>query len=321
MKLVVEQSQRYAKMRAHTATHLLHAELAQIFKDTKQAGSLVEEDYLRFDFNADRLLIQEELSRIEKRINQIIYMAADVSVEEMPLKDATNLGAKAFFEDKYGDMVRVVRVMNKQLPEDFFHDDNVEHFTSFGEAISIEFCWGTHVANTKDIWCFAIVSQEAVASWIKRITAVTGPKVSMRIHEVQWILDMAVEKLWIKTHTQLADKLEKTLKEYDEMKSKLESFESLIIIDALKTNDAKSDKHFKKIIHISSDINFKNILPATKGLFKNENILIFNDEGNFLLLTETWTSAKALAQELGLKWGGNDSMAQWRDDKVLSLFK
>lgn len=140
MKLIVEQCQRYAKMRAHTATHLLHTELGKIFKDTKQAGSLVEEDYLRFDFNAERLLTQEELARIEKRINQIIYIAADVSIEEMSLKDATNLGAKAFFEDKYGDTVRVVRIINKQLPQDFFHDDNVEHFTAFGEAISIELC-------------------------------------------------------------------------------------------------------------------------------------------------------------------------------------
>ena len=320
MKLIVEQCQRYAKMRAHTATHLLHTELGKIFKDTKQAGSLVEEDYLRFDFNAERLLTQEELARIEKRINQIIYIAADVSIEEMSLKDATNLGAKAFFEDKYGDTVRVVRIINKQLPQDFFHDDNVEHFTAFGEAISIELCGWTHVPNTKDVWCFAIVSQEAVASWIKRITAVTGPKVYARINDVQAILDMTVEKLWIKTYTQLADKLEKTLKEYDDMKTVLESLESKMIVDALRTKDEKSDKQFKKIIKISSDLNFKNVLPATKWLFDDMNVIIFNDEGNFLLLAKKWTSAKVLAQELGLKWGWNDVMVQGRDEKILSLF-
>ncbi len=321
MKLIVEQCQRYAKMRAHTATHLLHTQLAKIFKTTKQAGSLVDEDYLRFDFNADRLLTQEELARIEKRINQLIYIAADVVVEEMSMKEATKLGAKAFFEDKYGDTVRVVRIINKQLPKDFFQDDTEEYFSSLGEHVSIELCGGTHVINTKDIWCFTITWQEAVASGIKRITAVTGPKVSVRIGEVQWILDMTVEKLWIKTHTQLVDKLEKTLKEYDEMKSTLESLESKMIVDALQTKDTKSDKHFQKIIKISSDLNFKNVLAATKWLFKDENILIFNDEGNFLLLAKKWASAKVLAQELWLKGWGNDTMVQGRDENILSLSK
>jgi alanyl-tRNA synthetase len=89
MKLIVEQCQRYAKMRAHTATHLLHTELAKVFKTTKQAGSLVDEDYLRFDFNADRLLTTEEIHNIEKNINQIIYDAYTVEVNEMSLDEAT----------------------------------------------------------------------------------------------------------------------------------------------------------------------------------------------------------------------------------------
>ncbi len=303
MKLIVEQCQRYAKMRAHTATHLLHTELGKIFKTTKQAGSLVDQDYLRFDFNADRLLTPEEIRDIEKNINQIIYDAYTVDVHEMSFDEATKTWAKAFFEDKYGDKVRVVKVFNHT-----------------NEIVSIELCGWTHVGNTKDIWCFAVVSQEAVASWIKRISAVVWPRVSTRIHEVQEILDVTIEKLWIKTHTQLADKLEKTLKEYDEMKSKLESFESMMIVQALQTKDAKSDKHFDKIINISSDLNFKNIFPATKGIFKDENILIFNDEGNFLLLAGKWTSAKTLAQELWLKWWWNDAMVQGRDENVLKLF-
>jgi len=77
-------------------------------------------------------------------------------------------------------------------------------------------------------------------------------------------LDATVEKLGIKTHTQLVDKLDKTLKEYDEMKSTLESWESKMLVDALTKNDAQSDKYFQKIIQISSDLNFKNVLAATK---------------------------------------------------------
>lgn len=299
MKLIVEQAQRYAKMRAHTATHLLHAELVKIFKVTKQAGSFVDQDYLRFDFNADRLLTSEEIYEIEKHINQIIYDAYMVEVNEMSMEEATTLWAKAFFEDKYGDKVRVVKVCD--------HTD---------EIVSIELCGGTHVANTKDIGCFSITGQEAVASGTKRITAVVWPKVSMRIHEVQGILDTTIEKLGIKTATQLADKLEKTLKEYYEMKATLESFETKMIVDALQSKDVVSNAHFQKIIKISSDLNFKNILPATKWLFKDENVLIYNNEGNFLLLTKTWTSAKSLAQEIGLKGGGNDAMVQGRDVDV-----
>jgi alanyl-tRNA synthetase len=91
MKLIVEQCQRYAKMRAHTATHLLHTELAKIFKTTKQAGSLVDEDYLRFDFNADRLLSPQEIHDIEKNINQIIYDAYVVEVKETSYDEAIKL--------------------------------------------------------------------------------------------------------------------------------------------------------------------------------------------------------------------------------------
>ncbi|MEI7919529.1 MAG: hypothetical protein WCH65_05000 [bacterium] len=78
-------------MRAHTATHLLHAQLAAIFPSTKQAGSMVDSDLLRFDFQSDRLLTQDELLLIQKNINVIIYLAADVVVEEMSLDDATKL--------------------------------------------------------------------------------------------------------------------------------------------------------------------------------------------------------------------------------------
>ncbi len=302
MKLIVEQCQRYAKMRAHTATHLLHTELGKIFNTTKQAGSLVDEDYLRFDFNADRLLTSEEIHEIEKNINQMIYDAYDIEISEMSMEEATKLWAKAFFEDKYGDIVRVIKILN--------HNN---------EIVSVELCGGTHVANTKELWCFAITGQEAVASGIKRITAVTGPKVSLRIYELQWFLDATVEKLGIKTHTQLVDKLDKILKEYDEMKSTLESWESKMLVDTLTKNDAQSDKYFQKIIQISSDLNFKNVLAATKWLFKDENVLIFNDQWNFLLLTKKWTSAKTLIQKLWLKWGGNDMMVQWRDEKILSI--
>ncbi len=304
MKLIVDQCQRYAKMRAHTATHLLHTELAKIFKNTKQAWSLVDEDYLRFDFNADRLLTSEEIHEIEKTINQIVYAAYTVEVKETSYNDAIKLWAKAFFEDKYGDVVRVVRV---------FDNEN--------ETLSIELCGWTHVSNTKDIGCFSISWQEAVASGVKRITAVTWPKVGLRMHEMQEILDTTVAKLWIKTATQLADKLDKTLKEYDEMKSAVESLETLMIKDFLQSNNFTSNKVFEKIFNISSDLNFKNVGFHAKILFPDSTTLIYTKEWSFLILSKKWSSAKKIAEGLGIRWWWTEVMVQGRDENILKLFK
>lgn len=308
MKLIVEQCQRYAKMRAHTATHLLHTELAKIFKTTKQAGSLVDEDYLRFDFATDRLLTPEEIHAIEKNINEMIYAAYTVEVKEMSYDDAIKLWAKAFFEDKYGDIVRVVQVLWRVMSDEW----QVKN-------ISIELCWGTHVANTKDIGCFAITGQEAVASGVKRITAVTWPKLALRLNELQTALDTTVEKLWIKTYTQLADKLDKTLKEYDEMKMKVESLETNMIKNILQSKNFTSDKTFEKIFNISSDLNFKNVTFHAKGLFPDATILLYTKEWNFLILAKQWSSAKKIAEWLGVKWWGTDLMIQGRDEKVLKI--
>ena len=91
MKLIVDHDQRFAKMRAHTATHLLHSELVKIFPSTKQAGSLVDEDLLRFDFNADNLLTGEQITEIEKNINQMIYDALPTKIQETSMDEATKM--------------------------------------------------------------------------------------------------------------------------------------------------------------------------------------------------------------------------------------
>lgn len=318
MKLIVDHSSRFAKMRAHTATHLLHAQLAKFFPKTKQEWSLVDNDLLRFDFAADRLLDPQELANIEKKINQIIYLACDVTTQEMSIDDAAKLWAKMFFEDKYWDKVRVVQIKNNCHPEQSEGYNLYSSLLSEWQFISTELCWWTHVSNTKDIWCFAILSQEAVASGIKRITAITWPRVSEKIQEVQSILDITVNKLWIKTATQLQDKLDKTMREYEEMQSKIESLESHMIINLLKNSESKSDSNFHKIIKILSEFEFKNIVFHTKSLFPDQNILVYNQDWSFVILTN-WKSAKELASNLWLKWWWNENMVQGRDPKVLEL--
>jgi len=311
MKLIVDHSSRFAKMCAHTATHLLHSQLAKIFPNTKQEWSQVDNDYLRFDFSSDRLLDQSEIANIEKKINQIIYLACDVTTQEMNIADASKLGAKMFFEDKYGDTVRVVQITS--------HSEHGEE-SSFESTISVELCWWTHVENTKDIWCFSIIWQEAVASGIKRITALTWPRVSEKIQEVQSILDITVNKLWIKTATQLQDKLDKTMREYEEMQSKIESLETQMIISTLKTIESTSDKNFDKIIKLNSDLEFKNIAFHTKSIFSKWNIIVYNDQWNFLILSDS-KQAKEISIKIWIKWWWNENMVQGRDMQVLELFK
>ena len=319
MKLSVAPAQRFAKMRAHTATHLLHAELAKIFPDTKQAWSLVDSDLLRFDFYADRLLTQEEIAKIEKRVNQIIYMSCDVKIEEMKIEDAWKLWAKMFFEEKYWDVVRVVQVFNRELPEEMKQDDNEEYFSSRWEKLSIELCWGTHVSNTKDIWAFTIISQEAVASGIKRITALTWPRVIEKINDYSWLLSNLMSLLEVKSYSQLPEKTQKILKDYWELKAQVESLETKAINSFLESGEKKSSEDFDIIMKAPVDMNFKVLCNQAKAIFVDKNVLLATENWNFMLFTKNWNSAKTLAQKLGLKWGGNDQQIQGRDPNVVGL--
>ena len=319
MKLSVNPAQRYAKMRAHTATHLLHAELAQFFPDTKQAWSLVDSDLLRFDFYADRLLTQQEIAVIEKRINQIIYLSCEVKIEEMKIEDAWKLWAKMFFEEKYGDVVRVVQVYNTSLPEEMKNDDNEEYFSSRWEKLSIELCGWTHVSNTKDIGAFTIISQEAVASGIKRITAYTGSRVIEKIENQNSLLSQLTIALDVKSNAQLPEKVQKLLKDYWELKSQVESYEARIIHDFLVNWQKKSNNNFDVIMTVPWDMNFKALWSQAKPLFEWKNVLLATTTWNFIIFTKSWTSAKSLAQELWIRWGGNDNQVQWRDEKITTL--
>lgn len=320
MKLTVAKPQRYAKMRAHTATHLLHAELGRIFPDTKQAGSLVDADLLRFDFYADRLLTDQEFAHIQRRINQMIYMWIAIKTEEMSIDEASKLGAKMFFEEKYGDVVRVVQIANPELPIELMQDDNQEYFAGYGKFLSIELCGGTHVETTDQIWGFVIVSQEAVASGIKRITALTGPRVLERVESLTGILDVASQELQVKSFAQIGEKVKKLTKDLAEAQSKVEALEAQVVSALLKSWERRSSEDFDVIMKLPAESNFKLVASFARNEFKDQNVFFFTPEGNFLILTVGEKSAKDLAQKLGLKGGGNPQQAQWRDPKAAILF-
>ena len=302
MKLSIDMDQRYAKMRAHTATHLLHAELGKIFPDTKQAGSLVDEDLLRFDFYANNLLTAKQIREIENNINQTIYNAYPVDLIETTFDEGVKLWAKAFFEEKYWDEVRVIRVHN------------------WDENISVELCWWTHVSNTRDIWAFTIISQEAVASWIKRITAYTWPKVIEKLHNYEEILDWTTSVLDVKSYAQINEKLQKYVKENSDLQQRVESLETSSLRSVLQSAQSKSNEDFFKIIELPSDVNFNALQWVVKVVFPAEkSVLLFSWEWNYIISTDWSVSAKELVKKYWLRWWGSDLMAQWKDEWILKF--
>jgi len=144
---------RMSIARNHTATHILQAALRKVLgTHVQQQGSLVAEDRFRFDFTHFKGLSKEEIARVEEAANEYVYKHQAVSCKEMPLKEAKKEGALAFFEEKYGECVRVV---------------------SIGD-ISKELCGGTHLDNISKIGLIKIISEGSVASGIRRIEGVTG---------------------------------------------------------------------------------------------------------------------------------------------------
>jgi alanyl-tRNA synthetase len=150
----VDHEARYATMRNHTATHLLHAALRErLGSHVRQAGSAVRPDKLRFDFTHGQSLSPEELREVEDRVNGWIKASHPVRWMNMGREEAEQLGAMALFGEKYGEWVRVVEV----------------------EAVSRELCGGTHVANTAEVGIFKIVSEGSSAANVRRVEAITGP--------------------------------------------------------------------------------------------------------------------------------------------------
>ena len=150
----VDHVARFATMRNHTATHLLHAALRErLGTHVRQAGSAVRPDKLRFDFTHGAPLDSEELRDVGDRINEWIKESHPVRALEMSRAEAERLGAMALFGEKYGDWVRVVEV----------------------EGVSRELCGGTHVLNTAAVGILAIASEGSSAANVRRIEALTGP--------------------------------------------------------------------------------------------------------------------------------------------------
>ncbi len=183
---LVDPERRAHTMRNHTGTHLLHRALRNVVGErARQAGSLVHPDYLRFDFPFDRGLTDEEKREIEREVRRVVREDRPVSVEWMSMADAQGAGADAFFDEKYGERVRTIRV----------------------EGFSHELCGGTHCRASGQIGNFVITSEKSIGSGIRRIEAVTGAGADRLMEERFALLERAAVAAGARTTDALEERI------------------------------------------------------------------------------------------------------------------
>lgn len=200
----VDASRRQSTAIHHSATHLLHAALRQVLgTHVAQKGSLVNDAQLRFDFSHFSKVTDEEITQIEKIVNQKIRENIPVVIKEMSKDDAVQMGAMALFGEKYGDVVRVVII---------------------DPAYSIELCGGTHVGATGELGIFKIKSESAVAAGVRRIEALSGATAEAYIDEQLHQLSAVREAL--KNPKEIIKSVENLFAENSELKKKVESLEA-----------------------------------------------------------------------------------------------
>ncbi|MGC6428302.1 MAG: alanine--tRNA ligase [Flavobacteriales bacterium] len=237
----------------HSATHLLHHVLRQVLgSHVEQKGSLVNSDYLRFDFSHFSKVSENEIQTIEHKVNSMIR--ANYSLNEFrdyPINKAKEMGAIALFGEKYGKTVRVIK---------------------FDE--SVELCGGTHVDSTGKISIFKILSEGAVASGVRRIEAITGLK-ALNFYEQQLHLNNELKSI-LKTNDVLKS-VKKLIENNQNLVQQLEKFE------LAKASDVKMD-----LIQSKKEINGVNLIAAQVSLdsksIKNLSFELINQDSNLMLV-------------------------------------
>ena len=293
----VNEAKRNKIMRNHTAAHLLQAALRKVLgKHVEQAGQLVDENRLRFDFTHFSALSADDLKEIEKLINDEILLSEPVNVTEMALSDAKKIGAMALFGEKYGKVVRVVKV------GDF----------------STELCGGTHVHNTAQLGVFKIISECSVASGVRRIEAVTSMGVLNLlydelnlINDCQKVLKTKQREELVNECKHLVDRLKDSEKTINKLNLEMASHKVETLINSAK------DVGALKII-VSKVENFDNdmlklICDDLKSRFQNVVVVLANigsEKSNIIISAgkialENGVNAGALVKEVAKLTGGN----------------
>ncbi len=303
VNLEVDKELRWNTAKNHTATHLLHKALKEVLgAHVKQAGSLVAPERLRFDFTHFTKLTAEEIRIIEDIVNRKIQENIEVKTSIMEIEEAIKSGATAIFEEKYGDIVRVVEI------GDF----------------SKELCGGTHLKRTGDIGVFKIISEESVSAGVRRIEALTGEKAVVQfqkyfstVEELKKVLNVDEEKI-VETIKSTKNSLKEMEKELKRIKEK-EVFEKLSKNAQNSMVIGKFNVLFSEVKELSKE-QMRNLSDNLKNKMKSGIVFLWKEKDGKLSIIINITkdiaekiSAKKLIKEIAplIRGGGGG-----RDDFV-----
>ncbi len=289
----------------HSATHLMHASLRNILgKHVEQKGSLVNEEKLRFDFSHHKALTKKEIIKIENQVNEIISKDIKTEVFESTYDEAIKSGALAFFGEKYGDIVRVLKI---------------------GGDFSIELCGGTHVKSTSEIKLFKIISESSISSGVRRIEAVSNSLAEDFVDNLKnEIIDLS--KFLGTEVNNIPNKMKNLglrLKKYQERFKKIEQKQNENLILSFK-EDFKKIKEMNVLVKRIDGINLSNLrgpLDSLKnstgkavivlsGEFQSKATIIVSISKDLLDKIDARNLLKSCSKLIDAKGGGKEDFAQ-----------
>ncbi len=215
----IAEMDRRSTMRNHSACHLLQAALRTVLGNhVEQAGSYVDPHHLRFDFSHFEAVTKEQLVAVEKLVNAHILLGEEIMMKEMPIEEAKAMGAMALFGEKYGNVVRVVKMGN----------------------FSTELCGGTHMDNTGKIGLFKILSESGVAAGVRRIEATTGANVINLIYEKDELIHKTANELKTQNLSDIAKRASAVQEEVRSLKHEIDELNAKLAKTKLQGIEANA---------------------------------------------------------------------------------
>jgi alanyl-tRNA synthetase len=246
----VDAPKRQATAIHHSATHLLHAALRKVLgTHVAQKGSLVNSEYLRFDFSHFAKMSAEEIREVESIVNARIRQNIPVVIREMPKEEAISMGATALFGEKYADIVRVVII---------------------DPAYSIELCGGTHVSSTGELGLFTISAETAVAAGVRRVEAVCGAPAAMHVRDQMDILAAVGQQL--RHPKEIGKAIENLQQENAELRKHIDHLEGRLLV-GIRNELLMKDEIINGVTFIGSAVNVGNAEALKKLIFDLKNHL------------------------------------------------
>ena len=284
LTLKVDELRRMKIMRNHSSVHLLQKALTDVLGDhIAQHGSYVNDEYSHFDFNHFQKVTPEQLAEAERKVNEWIAEGIPCETKVLPIEEAKKMGAKALFDDKYGDVVRVV---------------------CFDE-ISKEFCGGTHVSNSSDIGLFVIEYEESIAAGVRRIQARTSVGAYELVKRRETLLARSRDLVGVASYGDVPGRISVMLKEKEEMKKANEQLNDKLAYlssQSLKESFVEANGVHLLVSYLKGNKreNLLSLSDNLKTLYPDYLIVLIGEEnGNLPIVV---TSSKP-AQEKGLLAG------------------